>query len=231
MENPDWPPTWTSQYLGTVEPSQDPNYLNKRVLILMRGVDVHSPSIDMKIDLSRIFGKWIYDWGPGYYSERYVLEGKFKMNIPVQASYSTAGANSMSCSNHYLFSSNNGSTSGGGYDKTTKSSIFYKSYLFEYKSVGQNSFQNFASHMHKYYSGVGPSLIDGYTDLSWNLGTQQSTALALVGLYKELVLNSLWASGSETNTWAWYTQNDYSISSKNLTVSESNFYRKRFFDL
>ncbi len=234
MSNPDLPPTWASQYMGVVEPSQDPTYLNKRILILMRGVDVHSPSIDMKIDLSRIFGKWTYDWSPGYYSDRYVLEGKFKMNIPIQASLSTVGANSISSTNHYLLSSNNGTS--GGYDKTTKSTIFHKSYLFEYKSLGQNGFKPFDSHMHKYYSGVGPALIDGYSDLNWtnDLGSQTTSIVSLLDQYKQQVDNRLWASGDESvppNSGYYPIQTNYSIATKNLTVSENNFYRKRFFDL
>jgi hypothetical protein len=234
MTNPAYPPVWTSQYLGVVEPSQDPTYLNKRVLILMRGVDVHSPSIDMKIDLSRIFGKWIYDWGPDFFSNKYVLEGKFKMNIPIQASLSTVGANSISSTNHYLLSNNNGAS--GGYDKTTKSTIFHKSYLFEYKSLGQNSFKSFDSHMHKYYSGVGPALIDGYSSLNWNtdLGSQYTSIINLLNQYKEQVLNRLYASGEESvppNNGYYPTQSHYSITTKNLTVSENNFYRKRFFDV
>ena len=234
------PPIWANQYIGTVTPNQDVNYKNKRILILMRGVDIHSPSIDMKIDLSRLFGKWQYSWNENTVPSapdpnvKYIIKGQFKMNIPIQASYSTVGSNSISSSNHYLFSNNNATQ--GGYDKTTKSSIFYKSYLFEYKNLGQNSFQPFKSHMHKYYSGVGPAIFESYANLNWqaDLGSQNDSIVGLLNQYREQVYNRLWASGQDStpvNTGFYPTPSYYSTTTKNLTISNNNFYRKYFTDI
>jgi len=233
MQDPDNPPVWNNQYIGTVRASQDPDYGNKKVLILMRGVDVHSPSIDMKIDLSRMFGKWTFDWTPSVQYSKYIIRGNFKMNIPIRASYSTVGANSMSCTNHYLFSNNQGEN-GGGYDKTTKSTIFYKSYTYQYKNLGTNSFQPFKSHMHKYYSGVGPALMDTYDTLNWNsdLGAQTNSIVSLLTQYRQQVQNRLWYSGqfesTPPNNGFFYNENNYSISTKNFSVTNNNFYRRNF---
>lgn len=236
MEDPDNPPVWCSQYIGSINPTQFPNYRSKRVLFLLRGVDIHSPSIDMKIDLSRLFGRWEYDWNPNRFwlfpdnQKRFIIRGNFKMNFPIRASYSTPGANSLSCTNHGLLSSNDGTPNGGGYDKTTKSTIFNKSYLFEYKTLGSglgtNNYQVYPSQMHKYYSGVGAALHPNYDNLTgWNLGSNQSSILGLVTQYRNLINNALFVDGEAFYPkWSSY----YSISDKNLTVTDNNLYRKRF---
>jgi len=239
MEDPAQPPTWCNQYLGTIGTRDVPTYKDKRVLILMRGVDIHSPSIDMKIDLSRLFGRWEYDWDPFRAwstpdsGKRFVIRGNFKMNIPVRASYSTAGANSESCTNHWMLFNNDGNINGGGYDKTTKSSIFYKSYTFRYKDGGfgppdVQNYQPFFSHMKKYYSAMGASLLDSYNDLNWDLGDNQTEILENLAYHRELIGNTLWAEGE--NLWPQYDSNS-SISTKNLRISDSNFFRKEFFTI
>jgi hypothetical protein len=235
MEDANKPPVWTNQWLGSISPKNVPNYGDKRILILMRGVDVHSPSIDMKIDLSRLFGRWEYDWNqnrgwlhPDTY-KKFIIRGNFKMNIPIKASYSTPGANSESSTNHWLLSNNEGGVNGGGYDRTTKSSIFYKSYTFRYKTIGTGpsdlqNYQTFFSHMHKYYSGIGPALIDSYVNLPWSLGSNQTNILNFITQYKQLVNNAIAAEGESL----YPDYSNYSISAKNLTASDNNFFRKIF---
>jgi hypothetical protein len=187
----------------------------------------------MKIDLSRLFGRWEYDWNPFRTwlfpdsQKRFIIRGNFKMNFPIRASYSTPGANSLSCTNHGLLSNNDGSPAGGGYDKTTKSTIFNKSYLFEYKTLGSglgsNNYQVYPSQMHKYYSGVGAALHPNYDNLTgWNLGSNQSSILGLITQYRELIDNVLFVDGeSFYPRWSSY----FSISDNNLTVTDYNLYR------
>ncbi len=206
MNDPNNPPVWCSQYIGSISPTQTSDYGNKKVLFLMRGVDVHSPSIDMKIDLSRLFGRWERDWNPNRFwlfpdnGKSFIIRGNFKMNFPIRASYTTPGSNSLSCTNHGLLYDNDGTTNGGGYDKTTQSTIFNKSYLFEYKTIGSglgvNNYQTYFSHMHKYYSGVGASLHPSYDNITgWNLGSNQSSILGLITQYRDLISNVLYADG------------------------------------
>ena len=240
-------PGYVPQYLGEVSPYQDERYFNKKVLILMRGVDIHSPKIEMWIDLARIFGtknylNWVgsVDYGDGnviVYSDS-LIRGNFHMNIPIQASLSTEGSNSMSSSNHLLFTNNNGSTNQGGYDKTTKSTIFYKSYLYEYQGYGPGTFTSFKSQMHKYYSSIGPALQPNYiNDLNHPLIWSADLGVSRVGIYnkirnfKETIYNNLYSVGQEDqpiNDGFYPDWNNYSIDTKNLVVSDQNFYRKFF---
>ena len=118
-----------------------------KVVILMRGVDMHSQRIDTKISLSNIFGrKEINTW-----DDRFTVRGNFRMNIPIQAGLKL-------CRHHHVLS--NGAVDAScPYNNT----IFYNSYTFRYNA---NAFTGFTSRMPAYYSAVDSELYDG-GDLSW----------------------------------------------------------------
>ncbi|CAB4129641.1 hypothetical protein UFOVP117_52 [uncultured Caudovirales phage] len=56
------------------------DYDDYKIVILQRGIDVHSPRIPQKIDLSRIFGFNTYS---NNFNNSLVVEGEFKMNYPI----------------------------------------------------------------------------------------------------------------------------------------------------
>jgi hypothetical protein len=56
------------------------DYDDYKIVILQRGIDVHSPRIPQKIDLSRIFGFNTYS---NNFNNSLIVEGEFKMNYPI----------------------------------------------------------------------------------------------------------------------------------------------------
>jgi len=56
------------------------DYDDYKIVILQRGIDVHSPRIPQKIDLSRIFGFNSYS---NNFNNSLIVEGEFKMNYPI----------------------------------------------------------------------------------------------------------------------------------------------------
>ena len=216
------PPTWLVQNLGTANPaSAITNYDNYKIVILMRGVDVHSPRIDMKINLTRIFGNKVYDWTNN--NSKFVVRGNFKMNIPIRAGGNTNGSNAKSSANHSMMSTNQGfPTSYGGWDRSTNSTIFYKSYMFEYKV---NEYQTFLSQMPKYYSAVGPILHPDYAALyNTNSFNDPTISTRLANFYTYNWQYKLAGSGQ-----GYYPNpSNYSISTKNLKISDNNVFRNKF---
>ena len=215
-------PTWLVQNLGTANPaSAITNYDDYKIVILMRGVDVHSPRIDMKINLTRIFGNKVYSWVNN--NSKFVVRGNFKMNIPIRAGGNTNGSNAKSSANHNMMSTNQGfPTSYGGWDRSTNSTIFYKSYMFEYDL---NEYQTFLSQMPKYYSAVGPILHPNYAALyNTNSFNDPTISTRLANFYTYNWQYKLAGSGQ-----GYYSNSsNYSISAKNLKISNNNVFRNKF---
>jgi hypothetical protein len=213
-------PSWLVQYLGTANPSSAiTNYDDYKIVILMRGVDIHSPRIDMKINLTRIFGNETYDWD----DNNFVVRGNFKMNIPIRAGGNTNGSNAKSSTNHNMMSSNEGnSLSDSGWDRSTNSTIFYKSYIFEYKV---NEYQTFLSQMPKYYSAVGPILHPDYAALyTTNSYNDPTITTRLNNFY---TYNWQYRIAGEGQSY-YSDATNYSITDKNLSINDSNIFRRKF---
>jgi hypothetical protein len=124
------------------------------VVILMRGVDMHSPRVDMKISLSNIFGKKdINNW-----DDNFTIRGNFRMNIPIQAGLKL-------CRHHHVLNTTDTDNS-----CPVNKTIFYNSYTFFYNP---GSYSGFTSRMPAYYSAVDSELYDS-GDLSWGWMTWNS---------------------------------------------------------
>ena len=98
------------------------------ILVLMRGVDVHSPRVKQRIDLTQIFR---YDYSEslkpnangslpniGYGNNTFYVEGYYKMNIPLQP-------DGRACVRHNQIGNNESGDQFGG-------KIFFNSYAFNY---------------------------------------------------------------------------------------------------
>jgi len=108
-----------------------PNIDDVIILILMRGVDVHSPRVKQRIDLTQIFR---YDYSDslkpnangslpnlGYSNNLFYVEGYYKMNIPLQPD----GYPTRACTRHNQIGNNESTDEFGG-------RIFFNSYAFSY---------------------------------------------------------------------------------------------------
>jgi hypothetical protein len=121
------------------------------VYILQRGVDPHSPKIPMKIDLSRLFGHQEYNANNG----RLVIEGEFRMNIPIQAGESDSDPSGVLLPRHGFFTNNS--------SQTFEGRIYYRSYFFRPDSTGINAYSAYTTNMPLYYSALDINSI-------WNSG-------------------------------------------------------------
>jgi hypothetical protein len=108
-----------------------PNINNYVVLILMRGVDVHSPRVKQRIDISQVlksqYSSILNVNSNGslpnipYTNNTMYVEGYYKMNVPLQPDNFSTKA----CVRHNQIQNNNSSDQFGG-------NIFFNSYAFSY---------------------------------------------------------------------------------------------------
>jgi len=108
-----------------------PNINNYVVLILMRGVDVHSPRVKQRIDITQVlksrYSSILNVNSNGslpnipYTNNTVYVEGYYKMNVPLQPNNYTNKA----CVRHNQIQNNNSSDQFGG-------NIFFNSYAFSY---------------------------------------------------------------------------------------------------
>jgi hypothetical protein len=125
--------------LGTQENS------TSKIVFLQRGVDPNSPKIDMRIDMSRIYGADYDTWAnfyPGYWNDEtvsrfWIKRGNYRMNIPIQAggdgvgpseNWTTINPNGLFLPRHNEITNNNTNFS------TTWSNVHFRSYTFTYNS-------------------------------------------------------------------------------------------------
>jgi hypothetical protein len=122
-----------------------------QIVILMRGVDVHSPRVKQRIYMEPFFQIQPYG-GAGYVNgngslptinqtfnnPNFYIEGYYKLNVPLQPNlYST-----YHCVRHNQLGTNNDADQYGG-------TVFYDSYAFSYT---QNLFSPYTTNMMNYYS-------------------------------------------------------------------------------
>ena len=114
-----------------------------KYVILMRGVDVHSPRVKQKIWLGSLMYNQISESNiPDGVSESDVyVEGYFKLNIPYQPNNLASEYQQVQCRHNQLQTNNSVDEYG--------STIFYPSYMFNYYST---TFIPFTSDLHLYYS-------------------------------------------------------------------------------
>ena len=101
------------------------------VVFLVRGVDPHSPRVDIEYDLSRLFS---YSYG------QIKVRGNFKLNVPIQK---YGGSNDFRITRHNSLSSN------GDIDPITNQRLYYPSYTF---NIGTNYQSGWKSKQYLDYS-------------------------------------------------------------------------------
>jgi hypothetical protein len=142
-----------------------------KIVFLQRGVDPNSPKIDMRIDMSRIYGADYNTWAnlyPSYWNDEtvsrfWIKRGNYRMNIPIQAGGDDTGAgeNWTSINPSGLFlPRHNEITNNDSNFSTTWSNVHFKSYVYTYNAgewIG-----DWTSDSLKYYSAL-----DGNTKLNY----------------------------------------------------------------
>jgi hypothetical protein len=178
-----------------------PNIDNYVILILMRGVDVHSPRVKQRIDLTQVlktgYSATLKPNNDGtlpyipYNQETMYVEGYYKMNVPLQPDNNYTQA----CVRHNQIQNNNSSDQFGG-------NIFFNSYAFSYlPQLNQNvwslgRYKQFNTTLPYYYSSldiltfgpnsnsVPPGFVNsGYTANAFNtdVGVLRKSPLNLMG--------------------------------------------------
>lgn len=109
------------------------DWQNLGVLIMVRGVDPHTPRIDCLYDIAPIFG---YSFGSGPQVNN-LIRGAFHPNIPIQGNYK--------CVKHDLISDNI-DTNDGFY---TTTGLYYKT--FNGLNFPQANFSSYTTNLHSYY--------------------------------------------------------------------------------
>lgn len=122
-----------------------------RIIVLMRGVDVHSPRVKQRIYMDPFF--YSYPDGFGYVNNNgtlpslnsgvlvdpnFYIEGDYKLNIPLQPN----SYNIKTCTRHNQLGTNVDADQWG-------STVFYDSYSFNYNT---NLFSAYTTNMLNYYS-------------------------------------------------------------------------------
>jgi len=116
------------------------NYLNQRIVFLVRGVDPNSTRGDCKYDLSLLFGKSFSDPNPVIVQSGVNGAPKYKLNIPIQGGYRNV--------QHNISNSN----SADGYSTM---GLYYESYHFNPETIPANAgFTGFTSNLPSYYSSL-----------------------------------------------------------------------------
>jgi hypothetical protein len=114
------------------------NFLNQRIVFLVRGVDPNTTRSDCKYDLSKLFG--FNTWNQVVVESGVGGAPKYKLNIPIQGGYKNV--------RHSI---------GGSTVTDTYSGIdlYYESYHFKPESVQANAgFTGFTSNLPSYYSSL-----------------------------------------------------------------------------
>ena len=114
------------------------NFLNQRIVFLVRGVDPNTTRTDCKYDLSRLFG--FNTWNQVVVESGVGGTPKYKLNIPVQGGYKNV--------RHNIGSSTITDTYGG-------IDLYYESYHFKPETVpALAGFTGFTSNLPSYYSSL-----------------------------------------------------------------------------
>lgn len=114
------------------------NFLNQRIVFLVRGVDPNSTRSNCKYDLSKLFG--YNSWNQIIVESGVNGAPKYKLNIPIQGGYKNV-EHTLSNSTDLSFYSN--------------TNLYYDSYHFvPAPSVNQAGFTAFTSNLPSYYSSV-----------------------------------------------------------------------------
>ena len=135
--NPGWidfggPNSWRAPIASLVQGNGMPQI---KAVLLMRGVDVHSPRVYQKITFGGLIAST--EGGDDY------VEGYYKLNIPRQYKPGLSATQQKMVNRHNQLQTNN------SVDELA-STIFYESYMFNYS----NGFVPFTSELHKYYSAL-----------------------------------------------------------------------------
>ena len=109
------------------------DWQNLGVLIMVRGVDPHTPRIECEYDIGPIFG---YSFGSGPQATN-LIRGAFHPNIPIQGDYK--------CVKHDQIADNN-ATNDGGY---TSTGLYYPT--FNGLNFPQANFSSYTTNLHSYY--------------------------------------------------------------------------------
>jgi len=110
------------------------NYQNFGVIILNRGVDVNTERVNISYDLSRIFGYTTY-------TDNNIVNGNYKLNVPIQPNYRLANHNNLS----------NNANDGDYFNRF----IYYPSYNTDFNT----SFSSYTTNLHTYYSSLDLSSV------------------------------------------------------------------------
>jgi hypothetical protein len=123
-----------------------------KIVILQRGVDPHSPKINVRYDLSRLYGYENYEANNG----QFIVEGEYRMNIPIQGRENSPGQNP-----------NDYDMLGFGLPKHTNFNnsgqiiegqrLFYPSYLYEDDLTLYSG--GWETNLHTYYSALDSGAI------------------------------------------------------------------------
>jgi hypothetical protein len=193
-----------------------PNVDNYVVLILMRGVDVHSPRVKQRIDITEIikpsYSATLKPNDDGslpnipYTNNTMYVEGYYKMNIPLQ----TDNFSTKACVRHNQIQNNNSSDQFGGH-------IFFNSYAFSYlpQPAQGNVFfigryKQFNTTLPYYYSsldiltfgGNSSSVPPGFVNSGYTASAFDTTQGVLRKSYNnrmgQALLNNIYSCGSNT---------------------------------
>jgi len=118
------------------------DFLNQRIVFLVRGVDPNTTRSDCKYDLSKLFG--FNSWNQVVVESGVGGAPKYKLNIPIQGGYKNVKHNI------------GGSTNTDSYSGID---LYYESYHFKPETVPANAgFTGFTSNLPSYYSSLDNSL-------------------------------------------------------------------------
>jgi hypothetical protein len=120
---------------------------SQRVIFLVRGVDPNSSRVNVRYDLSRLFG---YNFGNTQTIVTSNKMGGFKLNHPIKGG--------LKCTTHNL-------SSNALVDNLTGQKLYYDSFHFKPSTIGLFSFSGFTTKLHNFYSNLDKE------NLSFNPGT------------------------------------------------------------
>ena len=153
-----------------------------QIVVLMRGVDVHSPRVKQRIYMDPFFD--FSNGGFGYVNNNgtlpslnsgvlnnpnFYIEGDYKLNIPLQPN----SDNNKTCTRHNQLGTNVDTDQWGG-------TVFYDSYSFQYNT---NLFSAYTTNMLNYYSSFD------ITTFGQNGGTNEIPSQFANSSYNPLYLN------------------------------------------
>lgn len=138
---------FSGEYLGYVSLNSATfsQISDSKIVILVRGVDPYSPKYNIKYDISRLLNR---SFGT------VMVEGNYRLNVPVQPGGSTISHKKRSIRHHEILNNNDTDTYGG--------KLFFPSWFFQ---PGTN-FQPFESELTKYYGSMDVTLVDNFSVLN-----------------------------------------------------------------